>query len=214
MSEAVTLREIRRRNHDFELRVAFDVGAHVGNVSKIFLDFSKDAVVHAFEPVPLTFEKLSERFHSQENLVLNRVALSSVSGVQNFTIGRNTGNRFAGPSDGNLRTDSVKVVTGDQYCSELQIHHIDFLKIDTEGHDLETLLGFRNTLAERRIEFIQVECTPDLRNKYHVPLFKISSFLELFGYSLFGLGELVFFDNEAGAPSRSVWYCNAVFVRV
>jgi hypothetical protein len=106
----------------------------------------------------------------------------------------------------------VKVLTGERYCFDHQIEKIDFLKIDAEGHDLAVLMGFRGMLAEKKIEFIQAECTPDSRNNYHVSLEKISSFLQFFGYSLFALSDLVYFDNENRVSTRSIWYCNAVFV--
>ena len=54
----------------------------------------------------------------------------------------------------------------DDYCAELGIAGIDFMKIDTEGHELHVLEGARGLLSKQAIGAIQFEyggCNIDSR---------------------------------------------------
>ncbi len=114
MHELRTLEEIVLHDTQFRLDVAFDVGAHVGRVSSALRKFNpKKAKIHAFEPVPETFDLLKSEFSRDENIILNSFALSRMEGEAEFTIGRNTSNRFAIGQYEGLRKCKVQVSTGD-----------------------------------------------------------------------------------------------------
>jgi hypothetical protein len=51
----------------------------------------------------------------------------------------------------------VPCLTGDRFCEEEMIKHIDFLKIDAEGHDLAVLRGFEKKLRSNDVDWIQFE---------------------------------------------------------
>ena len=51
----------------------------------------------------------------------------------------------------------IETTTLDDYCADLGVSCIDFLKIDTEGSEMEVLIGASGLLADRRIRFIQLE---------------------------------------------------------
>lgn len=51
----------------------------------------------------------------------------------------------------------AQMIRGDEFCQENGIDHIDFLKIDTEGHDLNVLRGFGGMLTSGAISVIQFE---------------------------------------------------------
>ncbi len=93
----------------------------------------------------------------------------------------------------------------------MKIRKINFLKIDAEGHDLDVLVGFRDMLASDSIEYIQVECTPTTLNSFHNSLEGIQSFLGVFGYYLFGFGEIKRQDNDRKIKTPYIWYFNAIF---
>jgi len=64
------------------------------------------------------------------------------------------------------KKERVFIDTIDNYCIKKNINEIDFLKIDTEGHELEVLKGAINLLKEERIKIIQFEyggCNIDAR---------------------------------------------------
>jgi hypothetical protein len=51
----------------------------------------------------------------------------------------------------------VSVTTLDALVETANIHHIDLLKIDVEGLELEVLEGSRRTLGDLRPSYIQIE---------------------------------------------------------
>lgn len=52
---------------------------------------------------------------------------------------------------------SVSVSTLDAYCQSHKIHRIDFLKIDTEGFEIQVLRGARSLIEQDAIDFVQLE---------------------------------------------------------
>ena len=80
----------------------------------------------------------------------------------------------------------VSVTTLDAYCAEHGIAEIDFLKIDTEGHDLKVLRGARERFAARAIAIVQFEY--GMTNIDSRDLLKdFFAFFAEFGYDLFKL---------------------------
>src|SRR5213075_1528085 len=55
------------------------------------------------------------------------------------------------------RLQPVHVDTLDAYCQRHQIERIDYLKIDTEGHELSVFHGMQGMLDQERIQRIQFE---------------------------------------------------------
>jgi hypothetical protein len=51
----------------------------------------------------------------------------------------------------------IKMTTLDRYCERKGIIQVDFLKLDTEGHELEGLRGAKNLLESKKIKVIQFE---------------------------------------------------------
>jgi hypothetical protein len=85
--------------------------------------------------------------------------------------------------------ERVHIVSLDSYCERQRIDRIDFLKIDTEGHDLEVLRGAEKWLSAGRIACIQCECSVNPDNTYHVAYQAIASLLEPHGFRLFAIYE-------------------------
>jgi hypothetical protein len=79
----------------------------------------------------------------------------------------------------------VSVTTGDIFLAEAGLSSIDFLKIDTEGHDLKVLIGFTAALRRKAIRFLQVEAGMNVTNARHVPIQSFMQFLEPLGYHLY-----------------------------
>jgi hypothetical protein len=106
-------------------------------------------------------------------------ALSSKTGTARMTDKRvTTGNRLT--PDGPLE---VQLVTGRYFCASEGIEHIDFMKIDAEGHDLEVLKGFDLSI----VDFIQAEASANPHMRQSVPFFDIYDYLTSRGFYLFGI---------------------------
>ncbi len=52
---------------------------------------------------------------------------------------------------------TAKIETGEKYCKDKKIDHIDFLKIDVEGAEDSVLRGFTSLIAAQKIRIIQFE---------------------------------------------------------
>lgn len=144
------------------LRTIFDVGANKGDWSARLLAAVPTATIHAFEPVPETYQGLVTRLGC-ERFVPNQLGLSDRPGMlelRNF-IGRpDLASVYINahlPWQENSHIIKINMITGDEYCHHREINEIDLLKIDTEGHDINIIKGFGGMIFNRRISMIQFE---------------------------------------------------------
>jgi FkbM family methyltransferase len=158
------LRFLKRNIERFN--TVFDVGARVGDWTKIALSFKKDLNIHCFEPSVFTYRKLiSNNFPA--NVICNNFGLSSSKRKAKLFIfengsGLNSLYRRYGLEDVNglepqKKEEIVELDTLDNYCLKNNIHTIDLVKIDVEGHEFEVLKGMRNLLKEKKVKMIQFE---------------------------------------------------------
>lgn len=141
--------------------VFLDVGANIGDWSKLVLQYAPGARLIAFEPVPPVREKLAANVASGGAEILP-YALSNEAGMVeiNYTPDNS---HFSSIETVGEKTDmagqtvEVQRRTGDDVCAELGIAHIRFLKVDTEGHDLKVLEGFRTLIESDGVDVIQFE---------------------------------------------------------
>ena len=141
--------------------VVFDVGANVGAWSAEALRRFDRATVHAFEPIPSTFERLAKHGDAGQRLVTNQLALSGTDGPE-LTMWEGSHSTVASAVRRSATESSevtVSSVRGDTYCALAGVDRIDVLKVDVEGHDLAVLRGFSGMLEERRIDVVQFEFT-------------------------------------------------------
>ncbi len=144
----------------------FDIGANIGSwIYSLFehADKTSSLIVHAFEPCTGTYSTLTANLHSWNlngNIKANKLALSSsVSKRPFYSLGPNIGtNSLSTPADPTkYAVESVQTETIDSYCLRNNISHIDLIKIDTEGHDMEVIYGGNNMLTSGAIDILQFE---------------------------------------------------------
>jgi FkbM family methyltransferase len=140
-----------------DCHVVFDVGANVGEWALHALAINSAIDLHCFEPAPAAFATLQKAVPRAR---LQNVGLGSKAGTLSLNIygGDSTLNSFYERKDFDIapvEKVAVPVVTLDDYASDIPM--IDFLKIDTEGHERDVLQGARKLLAEKRIGMIQFE---------------------------------------------------------
>jgi FkbM family methyltransferase len=159
-SDANGERRVLDRLGPGQLACVFDVGANIGDWVQLARRASPAAAIHAFEIVPSTFESLRRRVGSDLRTTLNPVGLSDTSGtIDVFHCPDDPGLSSIFPYPTGKAVVSVRgeTVTGDAYCAERGITHIDFLKIDVEGHELSVLRGFDRLLANGQVDVVQFE---------------------------------------------------------
>lgn len=127
--------------------VVFDVGANVGVYA--CEQARRNATVYAFEPNPDCFrrlQKMLELNHLGSQVHAFNVALGSAPGRGNLSVelGRTTSGTVVLEDE---QTASIDVTTLDIVVPSLMVGHIDLLKIDVEGSELDVLRGSMNTLS-------------------------------------------------------------------
>lgn len=144
---------------EFELKTIFDVGANIGEWTKMALARNPDAVIHAFEPMPCVFKKALSNINL-DRVYLNSFGLSSKLEFLNMLYDGDN-DRLTTPCLELIRTDPkvlpLLMVDGDSYCCSREIESIDFIKIDTEGHEYKVLQGLSNLISNKKIDIIQFE---------------------------------------------------------
>jgi len=133
-----------------------DVGANIGETSLMFSRLTGDqGQVFAFEPDPDTFSHLKEHLASNKAQNVNPIqfALGDVPGT--FFLGHNA-NNTAGNRISNEHGKEITVTTADKFVPSLQLHQIDFIKIDIEGFEVRMLKGAAATIEKYKpVMFIE-----------------------------------------------------------
>jgi FkbM family methyltransferase len=137
----------------------FDVGAHHGDYARYIKTLYPAADVHCFELSPGNIRSFrGNEENTRAGLELHEFGLGESAGE--FEIFESQGQSqivSLHAVSGDTRRATGRIRRGDQFCAEVGINRIAFLKVDTEGNDLEVLRGFADMLAPRRIECIQFE---------------------------------------------------------
>lgn len=190
-------------------KMIFDIGANVGQGLAWYSKNYPDAVVHAFEPFPDNFLKLEEAALSHPKVSCHAMGMGSKEGEMNIQDDAIATMTRLSATGGEQAGTTVPIGTVDSFCARHGIERINFLKVDTEGHDLEVLKGAEAMLRKSEIDVMDVEVGMNVDNKYHVPLHDVQVFLEGFGYRLFGLHEQT---NEWPTKRPNLRRANAVFI--
>jgi FkbM family methyltransferase len=135
-----------------DIKVIFDVGCRSDSE---FIDFIGE--VHYFDPVKRFIDSLSKQPTN-----------NSVSYFNNFGLGNENTELYYYPAYQSFydrvnscrisdASNKIKLIIkkASEYCIEKNISNIDFLKIDTEGFELNVLKGFEDEL--QKVNIIQFE---------------------------------------------------------
>lgn len=226
LSTASRLREVPRGTSlrydlasslpNFRPSIVFDVGAHIGESAAEYAVALPSANIYCFEPNGAAFEQLNARFADEARVHCHNVALADASAVETLYVRRLSYNSSLAPSAAAPRAEEevvgeqqVQVATVDEFCEEHLIDHISLLKIDTEGGDLEVLVGAERMLREQRVGLINTEVAVNPHNDKHVPLERVQSHLAARNYWVFGFyGQTPEFTTGQPYLRR----CDAVFL--
>ena len=191
---------------DLPMTCIFDVGANIGQSAEFFHSRHPQANIHCFEPAPESFEQLKNRFSSNPLVRVNNLGVSDRIGETSFTSsGTSTMNRICRAGDGNITVKTTDLVS---YCKSNNINQIDYLKIDTEGNEINVINGMQEIMST--ISFIETEASLNPHNKYHRSFFDIYQRLTESGFYLFGIYEQIREWSGGGVPIMR--RANPVFV--
>lgn len=187
--------------------VAFDIGAHAGQFTKLFARLAPAGRVIAVEPSPYARSILERvvRLHRLRNVAVVPAGLSDrrgelvlatpikPSGAVGFGLAS-----FA-PSDrpGAVRQDRVAVETLDGLVERLALRRLDLVKCDVEGWEGHVLRGGMHTLARFRPALLLEIVTPSLARAGDTPD-AVWSLLAPLGYAAERLPEGAPVEGYAG----------------
>jgi FkbM family methyltransferase len=146
--------------------VFFDVGANVGHYTQMLLRQFPAAFIHAFEPHPRNYRSLVANAFPANRAKCHNIALGESGGFLTlYDHADNDGSQHASLHQATLTefhgqaavASTVPVATLDDIAEREGLEYLDFLKIDTEGHELAVLCGASRMLREGRIGHIQFE---------------------------------------------------------
>nr|VFJ43159.1 MAG: methyltransferase, FkbM family [Candidatus Kentron sp. DK] len=167
--------------------VMIDVGAHRGSAFGSFLD--QGWRIFAFEPDEKNRAKLLERLakHKNNTLVLldtRCVSNKSQNGIPFYRSSQSTSiSSLSAFHESHIEAQRVDTITLTEFFEDKPLPTVDFLKIDTEGHDLFVLQGFpwdRTKPAIIECEFEDSKTVP-LGYTFH----DLAGFLVEKGYTIY-----------------------------
>lgn len=143
-----------------DIKIAFDIGANKGIYSSALLKNFPNIKLFLFEPSSHNFNYLKTFFSRNENVNIYKNAVGNIQGKQalysNFE-----GSGLASLTKRELtylnikfdHEETVQTIKLDSFLKNMT--HVDFIKIDVEGHELEVLNGIGEHI--KKVKCIQFE---------------------------------------------------------
>lgn len=134
----------------------FDIGANIGqtafNMSRKQKTKGINAVIHAFEPYPRTFEKLKTNISLNKNIVVKAYNIGLGEEKGTLYMMQHSPSNSGGFRMTEDRQNSIEVVitTVDEFIFEQGIPAVDFIKIDVEGFEVQVLNGALQSIKRFR----------------------------------------------------------------
>ena len=144
----------------------FDVGANVGLFALYFHASRPDSQIYCFEPSPVARELLTANVSHLEGITICNYGLYNRETQADMHIHRyNTGQnsiRFTGRHYDN--SESVEVKDAGTQFDRMGIDHLDVLKIDTEGCEVDILESMGHRLDRVDYVLLEYHCEEDRRH--------------------------------------------------
>lgn len=154
----------------YNLKIVFDIGAHVGDYTTLLRENDYNGTVYLFEPHPNTYTNLIKKIKPDNKTHIFNIGLSETDkSTLIFDYDEDGDNLFSPHASlySNVITDlhgsektsyhNIKLTTLDIFTQKYKIDRISLLKIDTEGHEYSILKGATRLLEEDKIDLIQFE---------------------------------------------------------
>ena len=148
--------------------VVLDIGANIGGYTELILKEAlknkADIHLHLFEPTQCCFSTLTEKYSNFDCVTLNNFGLSDISERSKIYYDKEKSG-LASLYQRNLKSyamelnqsEDIHLIRLESYIEDNRINHIDFVKIDIEGHELRAFEGFGVYLDSDFIDYIQFE---------------------------------------------------------
>lgn len=198
-----------------KLNIILDIGANEGAFTNELIKIFPKSRIFAIEPGSKAFLVLKQRLHRFQQVTCEKFAIGEVPGISVLYTypdsAKNTLVRslrdYMRKKEGNHEETSI--IRLDDYCNNLKIREIDFLKIDVEGNELAVLKSAEEFLKNGRIKTIFCEFHKILsienESSSHTNLASLVDYLLRFEFRFIAL------YTEGIHLSESLVTCNALF---
>lgn len=159
-----------------EKPVIIDVGTNRGQFIDLMLRINNKSHIYGFEPNLKFKKKLEKKYKNDSRVEIVYKGISSEKGEKKFnynffdetssfeelnmnSVYLKKKSKILGvnPNDIIVNSELIEIITLGDFISNLDHKIIDLIKIDTEGHEYECLLGLFKFLKGKQIKRIQIE---------------------------------------------------------
>ena len=161
-----------------KMKIVFDIGACQGESISQFDSYD---LIYAFEPSSWSFSKLVENYEKDSRIKFYNMAISENDGERemNFYDGYayNSFHDIDYNSDFfeylNIIDNGFDVLTGknfvqtkrlDTFMNENCIDYVDFIKVDTQGHDLDVIKSLGTRISDVGLIEMEIQKIPLYKN--------------------------------------------------
>lgn len=200
--------DISRYGYGVHVQNVMDVGANVGDFAAAVLHLPALQKVICVEPSKANFEALALRFASEARVRCIRKALGSNSGTCRLHLSESSMFHSVRPLHGNeAGIEDVLMATVDELSAEFGWAHVDLLKTDTEGFDLEVLTGADTLMSGNGVFLVLCEVGFHEDDDRHTSFTGVWNLLSGRGFDLVG-----FYEQSAFWHWHSLDFANALFI--
>jgi FkbM family methyltransferase len=145
-----------------DVHVVVDIGANIGLSATHFRISYPDATIYCFEPDPFAFVILQENARKLRNCYAFPIGLYN-DVRKEFYIGESSVHSSIHAHSLASRCVTIELKKADKFLLENNIRHIDILKIDTEGREVEILRSIMNCDFQIKVIYLKFYSEEDRR---------------------------------------------------
>jgi FkbM family methyltransferase len=191
------------RRLGFNPRSTMDVGAFVGDWSRICLRVFPETHITCVEPQDATQKQLQELAsrHSNVRVVKTLLGRQERTGVPFAGFGPGSSVLLSGSKDASRQMTTIDRLIDDGLCQAPEL-----LKLDVQGYEMEILEGYINHFDACRVIQCELSLLPLIPG---APLLQeMMSYLDRRGFVMFDIDEIIH-----GPKDGAVWQIDAIFCR-
>lgn len=197
------------------VRMILDCGANLGQARSLYRQLFPAARIHSFEPNPDTCLELRANAADDPETVCWQLAIGASSDSAELYLAEqsyadslvrkpDSGAAGDGRSGACVRVDVIDL---DTFCAREGIDHVDILKLDVEGVEMEALEGAAGLLERGAIDLVFCEFNPKPRHPGQARGHDVMARLWEFGYRLFDFYNPLYIE-----PHKGVALLDALFL--
>lgn len=189
--------------------VIFDVGAYRGNSLFSFKKIFPDSFIYSFEPSIENFLKLRENSKNLTKYKIFNMGISNIDEIKKFNnnswsetssfvdLNKHGSKKFYDKRFKYLGINETKnislieSISIDTFFQRENISNVDILKIDTQGHEKNVLIGAKKSLKESKIKAIMIEIILDDYYENHLNISDIENLIVKEGFYLYGIYDII-----------------------